>query len=673
MKLALDVSAVPPQVAGAGRYIVELARRLPERGVSTTLVTQRDDAERWAAWSPHAEVAPLVPRARIARLVNEAYLLGESAPARGSDLWHAPHYTMPRRRATPCVVTIHDLTFFTNPEWHERSKVAFFRRAINYSSRHARVLICVSAFSARLLEEILPAHAPIVVAPLGVELGTFQPDASGDDALFESHALPRDVPYLFFVGTVEPRKGLDVLLDAFTEVAKKFDHVELWLAGQAGWSTGPIETQIASHPYGARIRRLGFVDDALLPALYRQARVVAYPSRGEGFGLPVLEAMACGAMVVTTSETVMAEVSDGAAVLVPVGDSRRAGTRAQRRAAADRRRARRTSGPWARPRGTLHLGYLPRPASRGLRTGAELMRALVTGSNGFVGHHLIAHLLDNGDEVLGIDRDVDVTDEVAVRKVFASYRPDVTYHLAALTHVGESWDHANEFTRVNVVGTHRVLDAAFDAVPSSTTVVVSTSEVYGIVSEEDQPLRETFRVAPANPYSSSKVEAEHVAHDAMRLRGQRVVIARPFNHLGPGQSTYLRRARSGDVGFLMLASAGIDHITVGDLSTRRDFSDVRDVVRAYRLLAQFGLSGEAYNIASGHDVALSDIADQLVSQLAPGVALVVDEALLRPVEIPVFRGSYQKLNDATGWSPQIALHQTLEDVVSDLVALRQGK
>jgi GDP-4-dehydro-6-deoxy-D-mannose reductase len=299
------------------------------------------------------------------------------------------------------------------------------------------------------------------------------------------------------------------------------------------------------------------------------------------------------------------------------------------------------------------------------------MRALVTGSNGFVGHHLIAHLLDNGDEVLGIDRDVDVTDEAAVRQVFRTYRPDVTYHLAALTHVGESWDRANEFTRVNVVGTHRVLDAAFDAVPSSTTVVVSTSEVYGIVSEEDQPLRETFRVAPANPYSSSKVEAERVAHDAMRLRGQRVVVARPFNHLGPGQSTtFVVPALV--TRLLDARERGDDHIGVGDLSTRRDFSDVRDVVRAYRLLAQFGLSGEAYNIASGHDVALSDIANQLVHQLAPGVKLVVDTSLLRPVEIPVFRGSYQKLNEATGWSPQITLRQTLEDVVGDLVARRQA-
>jgi glycosyltransferase involved in cell wall biosynthesis len=320
MKVALDVSAVPPQVAGAGRYIVELARRLPARGVATTLVTRRGDEERWATWSPDAPRAPLVPRARIARLVSEAYLLGQSAAARENDLWHGPHYTMPRRHATPCVVTIHDLTFFTNPEWHERSKVAFFRRAIKYSTQHARALICVSAFSARLLEEILPAHAPIVVAPLGVELETFQRGAFGDDALLESHALPCGVPYILFVGTVEPRKGLDVLLHAFSEVAKEMADVELWLAGQAGWGTGPIEALLATHPYATRIRRLGFVDDALLPALYRQARVVAYPSRGEGFGLPVLEALACGAVIVTTAQTVMAEVAGGTATLVPIGD-----------------------------------------------------------------------------------------------------------------------------------------------------------------------------------------------------------------------------------------------------------------------------------------------------------------------------------------------------------------
>ena len=292
------------------------------------------------------------------------------------------------------------------------------------------------------------------------------------------------------------------------------------------------------------------------------------------------------------------------------------------------------------------------------------MRALVTGSSGFVGKHLIHHLRERDDEVYGIDRERDVTDQRSMREVFEWFRPDVTYHLAALTHVGDSWDHAEEFTRVNVVGTQRVLDASFGANPAATTVLVSSSEVYGVTRPEDQPLRESFRVAPVNPYSASKVEAERVAHDALRLRGQRVVIARPFNHLGPGQSaTFVVPAL---VSRLLEAVAnGDSSIPVGDLTTRRDFSDVRDVVRAYRLLAEHGVAGEAYNVASGVDVALRDIADQLVAELAPEIELIVDPALLRPVESPVSRGSAQKINAATGWTPMISLSTSLKDVIDD--------
>lgn len=298
------------------------------------------------------------------------------------------------------------------------------------------------------------------------------------------------------------------------------------------------------------------------------------------------------------------------------------------------------------------------------------MRALVTGSHGFVGKHLIAHLRANGDDVDGIDRECDVTDEYSMRDVFDSYRPDVTYHLAALTHVGDSWKHASEFTRVNVVGTQRVLDAAFAANPDSTTIVVSSSEVYGKVREGDLPLRESFRVAPANPYSSSKVEAERVAHDVARARGQRIMIVRPFNHLGPGQATtFVVPALA--TRLLDARGRGEREIPVGDLTTRRDFSDVRDVVRAYRLLALLGETGETYNVASGHDVSLHDIANRLVQLLAPETSLVVDASLLRPNDVPVFRGSFAKLRDATGWSPEISLDVSLRDVVDDLVNPRR--
>jgi glycosyltransferase involved in cell wall biosynthesis len=335
MKVAVDVSAVPLKVAGAGRYIVEIARRLPARGVDTTLVTRREDAGRWRAFAPDTALAPLVPGGRVARLVTEAMLLGRSPVARASDVWHGPHYTMPRTGSVPTVVTIHDLTFFTHPEWHERSKVEFFRRAITYSAAHARVLISVSAFSARALEEILPAHAPIVVAPLGVEADRFAPTSSDDAHARATYGLDDAVPYIFFVGTVEPRKGLDVLLESFGHIAHDHSTIELWLAGQTGWGEGPIESAIATHPYRERIRRLGYVEDSALGTLYRGATVVAYPSRGEGFGLPVLEAMSCGALVVTSRETVMAEVAGDGAILVPVGDAEALATALDRAIRAD--------------------------------------------------------------------------------------------------------------------------------------------------------------------------------------------------------------------------------------------------------------------------------------------------------------------------------------------------
>lgn len=298
------------------------------------------------------------------------------------------------------------------------------------------------------------------------------------------------------------------------------------------------------------------------------------------------------------------------------------------------------------------------------------MRAFVTGSEGFVGRHLIRHLELSGDHVVGVDRDdVDVTDLDQVRAAILAASPDVVYHLAALTHVGESWADPVEYTRVNVLGTKYLLDAVHEATAGATVVLVSSADVYGVVSEADLPIHEDFRVAPANPYASSKVEAEHVAHEVVRQRDQSVVIARPFNHVGPGQSE--RFVVPALVSRLLDAVRdGLDEIAVGDLSTRRDFSDVRDVVRAYRLLAQYGTRGETYNVASDHDVALADIAAQLVEELAPRVRLVPDESLMRPVEIPVMRGSFDRLHEATGWEPAIPLSRSLHDVIEDLRARR---
>jgi GDP-4-dehydro-6-deoxy-D-mannose reductase len=291
------------------------------------------------------------------------------------------------------------------------------------------------------------------------------------------------------------------------------------------------------------------------------------------------------------------------------------------------------------------------------------MRALITGGRGFVGGHLAQHLIDAGDEVVVADREVDVTDRAAVGEALARVAPDVVYHLAAMTSVAESWKRPAEFTRVNVLGTAHLLDAAHEAVPDARVVLVSSAEVYGIVREEDLPLDESSPTVPANPYSTSKLEAELVAREAVRSRHQSVVLARPFNHIGPGQSTafvipaLVRR-------FLDATAQGIHFIMVGDLSTRRDFSDVRDVVRAYRLLAEWGRPGEAYNVASGHDVALVDVAEEIRRRINPHVEMLVDPELLRPVEIPVNRGSFEKLHEATGWEPMLSLATSLDDIIA---------
>ena len=307
---------MPAKLAGAGRYVAELAQRLPDV-TNLTVITRRSDANRWRALSAASITSP-VPDGRAARLAYEALLLGRSSAARQVDVWHAPHYTMPRTGRTPTVVTIHDLTFFTNPEWHEPSKVAFFTRAIRHASRHADALICVSEFTKAQLAQWAPTSRPVIVAPHGVDLARFSPVAT---APATAPALPSSAPFILFVGTFEPRKGIDVLLRAFAHVASENPTVELWLAGQSGWGMAEAEELLAEHPFATRIRRLGFVSDDLLPELYRRASVVAYPSHGEGFGLPVLEAMACGAPVVTSADTVMAEVAGDAALFAAVGDS----------------------------------------------------------------------------------------------------------------------------------------------------------------------------------------------------------------------------------------------------------------------------------------------------------------------------------------------------------------
>ena len=290
------------------------------------------------------------------------------------------------------------------------------------------------------------------------------------------------------------------------------------------------------------------------------------------------------------------------------------------------------------------------------------MRALITGGGGFVGHHLSALLERSGDEVEICDLETDITDLDSISARIEDVQPDAIYHLAALAHVGDSWLDPSKVLTVNVVGTGNVLAAARRHVPDATVLTISSAEVYGIVTPDELPLSETSQVRPASPYAASKAAAEQVALQAARGFGQRVLVARPFNHVGPGQApAFAVPALAKRI--VDAQAAGATTLTVGTLTTRRDFTDVRDVVVAYRLLVEKGAAGEVYNVASGVDVSIAEIAESLLTLAGADLEFVEDPALIRPVDVPVLRGDAGRLREATGWSPRIPLEATLADVL----------
>jgi glycosyltransferase involved in cell wall biosynthesis len=325
LDLALDVSAVPKRPAGAGRYTVELARALSARGdCGLALLARRDDGARWGEIAPRQRVVAVAPSSRVTRLFYEQFRFASVVAGLSSPpvaLYHGPHYTMPRRSRLPCVVTVHDMTFFDHPEWHEPSKVVWFRRTTRYAVAHAALIVCVSETTAKRLREVLAPPCPVLAVPHGVDHARFTPLEPAPRADREVRdRLGLDRPYLLHLGTLEPRKGIVDLVAAFDMVAGEHPDLELVLAGGAGWKAEPALEAISTARAAERIRRLGYVGDEDVPALLRGAKAVAYPSLEEGFGLPALEALACGAPLVTTAGTSMAELAGDSALLVPVHD-----------------------------------------------------------------------------------------------------------------------------------------------------------------------------------------------------------------------------------------------------------------------------------------------------------------------------------------------------------------
>jgi len=291
------------------------------------------------------------------------------------------------------------------------------------------------------------------------------------------------------------------------------------------------------------------------------------------------------------------------------------------------------------------------------------VRVLVTGCKGFVGHWLISHLESSGDEVIGIDAEVDITDPPVIAAAVRAIGPEAIYHLAAQASVGTSWENQAPTYQVNTLGVVNVLEAAAGCAHRPRVLLVSSAEVYGRVSPDQLPVGEDHQLAPVSPYAASKAAAEFVGVQAWLGTGLEVIRVRPFNHTGPGQGP----------GFVVpslakqiaeAVASGADSLVTGNLDARRDLTDVRDVVRAYRSLVASGAPGEVYNVCRGESVPIHSVAERLLGLAGVEVPIVVDPARLRPSDIPDMRGDPGRLHATTGWVPEIPLEDTLRDVLA---------
>jgi glycosyltransferase involved in cell wall biosynthesis len=310
----MDATAIPADRRGVGRYVDAVAPALLSEGIDLVIAAQARDAEVFSSVAPGAEVVAVKGiEPRPARLVWEQTLLPRLARTVRADVLHSPHYTMPQASPIPVVVTVHDATFFSLPELHSQVKVRFFRAAIRSAIRRAQGIVVPSvATRDEVIRYVGGDPSQFHVAYHGVDAETFHPVSDAERARVRAALGIADAPYVAFLGTLEPRKNIPALIAAWSQVAPR--HVPapaLLLAGGRGWDDR-IEAALDQVPEHLTAKALGYLPIGDLAAFLGDADVVAYPSLGEGFGLPVLEAMACGAAVLTTRELALPEVGGSA-------------------------------------------------------------------------------------------------------------------------------------------------------------------------------------------------------------------------------------------------------------------------------------------------------------------------------------------------------------------------
>ena len=309
------------------------------------------------------------------------------------------------------------------------------------------------------------------------------------------------------------------------------------------------------------------------------------------------------------------------------------------------------------------------------------MQVLITGATGFVGTHLRHHLLAGTDwKITGTafpeqpapvetDRErlilLDLKDRQATTALLDRVRPEYIVHLAAQSHVPTAYSDPWGTLQNNILGQLNLLEACVATHQAPRILVIGSGEEYGRASEDELPLTEDHPLLPENPYSVSKVAQDVMGYQYFISYGLPVMRVRPFNHIGPGQSPrFVLPAFASQVAEIEKGQRE-PLIHVGNLAPARDFTDVRDVVEAYRLTLLHGSPGEVYNVASGRAVEIRALLDHLLSLASVDIEVHTDPERYRPADIPVIFGSAAKLRRDTGWIPRISINSTIGDVLAE--------
>lgn len=291
------------------------------------------------------------------------------------------------------------------------------------------------------------------------------------------------------------------------------------------------------------------------------------------------------------------------------------------------------------------------------------MKVLLTGHGGFVGGHF-SKLFPSVPLVDESGGWVDILDRRALSDAMASIQPDAVVHLAGQAFVPESFRDPNRTYEINFTGTLNLLTALRETEFQGRVVFAGSSDVYGLVAPEDLPLREERPLKPLSPYAGSKAAAELLASQWNEMCDFDIVITRPFNHAGPGQDeAFVISNFAKQIAGIMLGKQQ-PVIHVGDIDVTRDYTDVRDVVRAYELLLRSGGGGEVYNISSGKEVVIREVLEMLIEAGNIKLEIVQDPERMRPSQQRRVAGSFEKLHRDTGWEPEIPLKQTLSDTLA---------